>query len=85
MTRDEIVARYLAGEKVKRLRDGSSNEQVYRALRKAGVKPGRTRAWWPEVAALSAQGLTTHAIAKRLGRGFAAVQYVVEKLQETRA
>lgn len=84
MTDAEIVARYLAGERVKRLCGGGSTTPVYRALRRAGIEPQRFRVWWDDAAALADQGVNQNQIAVRLGRTPKAVGYALRQLRETR-
>lgn len=84
MTDAEIVARYLAGERVKRLSSARGNAPVYRALRRAGIEPRRTRQWWAEAAKLSAIGMCNNAIAIWLGRNRSSVAYALRQLRETR-
>jgi len=80
VTDPEIVARYLAGEHVKRLHDGVTNEPVYRALRKAGIAPNRTRARWPRIAELHAQGMHLCAIAREVGATPSVVSYALKAM-----
>lgn len=77
----EIVTRYLAGERVKRLCGGGSTTPVYRALRRAGIEPQRFRVWWQEAARLKAEGLCQNRIAVALGRTPKAVNYALRQMQ----
>jgi hypothetical protein len=84
MTDAEIVTRYRAGEPLKLLRTGSTNEPVYRALRRAGVEPRGRRLWWPEAQALFDAGMSKRQIAQRLGKDRASVIYALRQMQESR-
>lgn len=80
MTDAEIVSRYLAGEPLKLLRSGQSNEPVYRALRRQGVETRGRRLWWAQAQALFDAGMSKRAIAARLGKDRASVIYALKQM-----